>query len=59
MRRMELLNSTEVAKRKGVLPRQVARWVAAKKLVPIKQMPGKTGTFVFDAADVDAFDPDA
>jgi len=56
---MEYLTTAQVAERKGVLRRRVNRWVESGRLVPEQVLPGKTGAHLFDAAVVDAFDPDA
>ena len=54
-----LLTSAQVAAMKGVLPRQVARWVASGRLAYAQKLDGKTGAYLFDPAAVDAFDPRA
>ena len=55
----DLITAAQVATIKGVLPRQVARWVASGRLAYAQKLDGKTGAYLFDPAAVDAFDPRA
>lgn len=54
MPNFDLLTAAQVAERKGVTVRTVARWVESGKLPVAHRLPGKTGALLFDPADVDA-----
>lgn len=53
----DLITAAQVAAMKGVLPRQVSRWVAAGRLAYAQKLDGKTGAYLFDPDVVEAFDP--
>lgn len=52
-----LLTTRQVAVRKGVSVWTVRRWVEAGRLEPEGKVPFTTGSYLFDPATVDAFDP--
>lgn len=51
---MDLLTAAQVAERLDVSPRTVARMVADGRLRATAKLPGDTGAYLFDPADVDA-----
>lgn len=47
------LSTVEVCKELGGIDRStLSRWVKAGRIHPLRQMPGQTGAFLFDAAEV-------
>ena len=50
----KFLSTAQVAQAKGVSVRTVVRWVDSGRLTPVVKMPGETGAYVFDPADVEA-----
>ncbi len=48
----ELVPTAEVARRLGCDVRTVHRMVAAGRLSPVTKLPGRTGPYLFDAAEV-------
>lgn len=52
----DFLTTAQVADAKGVNPRTVARWVKSGRLPYAVKVPGETGAYLFDPADVDALD---
>jgi len=48
-----LIGSTETARRLGCDVRTVHRMVRAGRLTPRQKLPGRTGSYIFDAADID------
>lgn len=52
---MALITSSQVAEKAHVSPRTVVRWAEAGHLVPVQQLPGRRGAFLFDEAVVDKF----
>lgn len=48
----DLLGTTEAAERLGVSVRTVHRLVARGNLTPAGKLPGDTGAYLFDAADI-------
>lgn len=50
-----LIPTAEVAKALGVHVGTVSRMVAGKQLVPAYKIPGRTGAYLFDPADVEAY----
>lgn len=53
MSKNDLLTAAQVAERKNVSPRTVARWAASGKLPVAQRLPGQTGALLFDQDDVD------
>lgn len=53
-----LLTTAEVAQRLGVDVRTVHRMVASGRLTPVQKLPGRTGSYVFSAAAVEAVAPE-
>lgn len=49
------ISTGEVADQLGVSVRTVARWVEVGALPMLRQLPGKTGTMLFDPDVVDDF----
>lgn len=49
------ISTAEVADQLGVTVRTVARWVDTGHLPMLRQLPGKTGTMLFDPDAVDEF----
>lgn len=47
-----LLPSKTVCERLNIDRSTLSRWVATGKIVTATQLPGKTGAFLFDAAEV-------
>ena len=47
------LSTSELAEARGVTVKTVLRWVAAGKLTPAMKLPGKTGAYLFDAAEAE------
>lgn len=52
MRNLDTLTTAQVAARLGSHPRHVLRLVDRGALEPTAKLPGKTGAYLFDAADV-------
>lgn len=48
------IGSTEACALLSIDKSTLSRWVAAGKLTPVAQLPGKTGAFLFDRAAVEA-----
>lgn len=48
------LTTREVASKLKVHRRTVGRWVQRGELVPLQHLPGLTGTYLFDPAEIDA-----
>lgn len=53
MTKPDLIPSSVATARLGVNRRTLTRWVAQGRLVPVLQLPGQTGAFLFEPADVD------
>ena len=53
------LTTTEVAERLGIARQTVVQRVHNGKLTPIGQLPGRNGTFLFDAEQIDAMTAEA
>ena len=53
MRNLDTLTTAQVAERLGRDPRHVLRLVDRGALEPTAKLPGKTGAYLFDLADVD------
>lgn len=49
-----LITSADVAALLGVSVRTVHRMVDAEQIIPVKQLAGPRGAYLFDAADVPA-----
>lgn len=49
----DLITSADVAQKIGVHVTTVARWVAAGSLRPAMKLPGETGAYLFDRAEVE------
>lgn len=54
MSAVTLVSTAEVAQRLGVDVRTVHRMVSEGTLTPAAKLPGKTGAYVFDPADIEA-----
>lgn len=52
--RPDLITTAEVAEQLGCDVRTVHRMVRTGRLTPRQKLPGRTGSYVFDASDVDA-----
>ena len=51
----DLVSSREALELLGLTdPSTISRWVAAGKLTPAHKLPGKTGAYLFNRADVEA-----
>lgn len=50
----ELVTTAEVADRLGCDVRTVHRMVRTGRLTPVQKLPGRTGSYVFSPADIDA-----
>lgn len=54
------LSTVEVCEELGGIDRStLSRWVKAGRIRPLRQMPGQTGAFLFDAAEVARVKADA
>jgi excisionase family DNA binding protein len=51
-----LIPSQTVCERLHIDRSTLSRWVADGKIVPAVKLPGKTGAFLFEPADVDALE---
>lgn len=51
---VELIGTTEAAKRIGVDRTTFFRWVQLGRIEPVMRLPGATGAMLFDPADVEA-----
>ena len=49
-----VLSARSVAERLGIDRRRVLRMVQSGVLKPVQKLPGETGAYLFDPADVDA-----
>lgn len=49
------MTTADAARRIGRSPRTIHRAVRAGKLLPLFQVPGKTGAFIFTAGEVERF----
>lgn len=54
MPKVQPITTAEVVQRLGVTRKVVRRLVEHGDLVPAQKLPGKTGAYLFDPADVDA-----
>lgn len=54
MHKIEQITTAEVARELGVDRTTVNRLVARKVLTPLQKLPGKTGAYLFNHADVEA-----
>jgi len=52
MHNFDLLTTTEVAEVLGVSRQAVLQRVEAGTLAPVTKLPGKTGTYLFEPADI-------
>ena len=50
----DLITTAQAAARLGVTPTTIINHMKAGRLVPVAKLPAVTGTYLFDAADVDA-----
>lgn len=53
-----LLATREAAERLGVDRRRIVRMVQSGTLTPVLKMPGETGAYLFDPADVERLEAD-
>ena len=54
MSTVDALTTAQIADRLGRDPRHVLRLVERGRLVPLAKLPGRTGAYLFNPADVDA-----
>lgn len=50
----DLVGSTEAARIAGTTERSIQRWASTGLLTPAAKLPGRTGAYLFERADVEA-----
>jgi predicted site-specific integrase-resolvase len=53
MRNADLIGSAEACEILGIDRATLVRWIAASKIAKVTKMPGQTGAYVFERAEIE------